>query len=344
MQEDVHQLSELRELSAQVGADEMLVQAGGGNASLKTASGLWIKASGTRLADAQCGDIFLLIPWEQVRAWSVGDGEVLNGRTPGGRDVRASVEAAMHIAMPHRLVVHIHSVRALHWLVCPERNEELEQRLSGLSWARLPYVHPGRRLADAIGNSRSGPDLDILLLENHGVVIGADDATHLLRLLSEVERRLESPTRPMPCSRVRLEEGALPSWHQQQDDVGCLASDPDALRIAAGGTLYPDHCVYLGPSVAVANDLNSVGDSLAAYEARYGFPAKALFLREVGAFLREPAREEARAMLRCLVQIVSRIEVGAKVQYLPLHEVNSLMHWDAEHYRRSIAAGSITGQ
>ena len=41
------ELDQLRALSARVGADPLLVQAAGGNTSLKDQGVMWIKASGT---------------------------------------------------------------------------------------------------------------------------------------------------------------------------------------------------------------------------------------------------------------------------------------------------------
>jgi len=316
----------------------MLVQAGGGNTSLKTESGLWIKASGTRLSDAESGDIFLLLPWDQLNRWSAGVDEVLMGLSPGGKNVRASVETAMHLALPHRFVAHTHSVRGIRWLVCPDRTAELEQRLTGLRWARLPYVHPGRHLADAIRDAIDARDIDLLLLENHGLVFGADDSVELMKLISEVESRLDVAVRSIRRASSAPKESAPPGWVPQSDDVGLLAFDGDALRVASGGTLYPDHCVYLGPSVAVAQDLGAVPLALVRYRECHSVDAKALFVHGCGAFLRESSSDEARAMLRCLVNVVNGIEPGTRIQYLPDSQVRSLMVWDAEEYRRKVAA------
>ena len=53
------ELAALKELSARVGADPLLVQAAGGNTSLKQNGVMRIKASGTWLRDAASKDIFV---------------------------------------------------------------------------------------------------------------------------------------------------------------------------------------------------------------------------------------------------------------------------------------------
>ena len=48
-----NEMTALRALSAKVGANPLLVQAAGGNTSLKENGVLWIKASGTWLMNAE---------------------------------------------------------------------------------------------------------------------------------------------------------------------------------------------------------------------------------------------------------------------------------------------------
>ncbi len=52
-------LKELRRMSARVGKNILLVQGAGGNSSVKHGDVLWVKASGTWLADAEDKDIFV---------------------------------------------------------------------------------------------------------------------------------------------------------------------------------------------------------------------------------------------------------------------------------------------
>ncbi len=60
------ELEALRRLSARVGADPLLVQAAGGNTSLKHNGLMWIKASGTWLRDAVARDIFVAVDHQRT--------------------------------------------------------------------------------------------------------------------------------------------------------------------------------------------------------------------------------------------------------------------------------------
>ena len=59
-------LDSLISLSARIGGNSNLVQAGGGNTSLKEDGTLWIKASGKWLARAEHDDMFVPVPMEHV--------------------------------------------------------------------------------------------------------------------------------------------------------------------------------------------------------------------------------------------------------------------------------------
>ena len=61
-------LDELRAMSARVGRNILLVQGAGGNSSLKDDDVLWVKASGTWLADAEAKDIFVPVALSAARA------------------------------------------------------------------------------------------------------------------------------------------------------------------------------------------------------------------------------------------------------------------------------------
>ena len=67
MQHQSALLNELRRMSARVGRNILLVQGAGGNSSIKHDDILWVKASGTWLADAEQKDIFVPVPLGAAR-------------------------------------------------------------------------------------------------------------------------------------------------------------------------------------------------------------------------------------------------------------------------------------
>ena len=110
---------------------------------------------------------------------------------PAARYTRASIETAMHAVLPHRVALHLHSVNTIAWSVRQDARVRLEHQLDGLRWQWISYVPSGLALAREIEKALSASaDTDVLILGNHGLVIGADDCGAVEDLLSQVEQRL----------------------------------------------------------------------------------------------------------------------------------------------------------
>jgi rhamnose utilization protein RhaD (predicted bifunctional aldolase and dehydrogenase) len=320
-------LTPLRELSARIGHDLNLVQAGGGNTSLKDNGDLWVKASGKWLARAMEEDIFLPVPLTDiVRCMAEGREHVQEYFTSSGVTLRPSVETAMHAVLPHKVVVHVHSVNTIAWAARMDACEAIGDRLKGTRWSWIPYVHPGLVLGQRIQETLfSKPD--ILILGNHGLVVGADDCTSVEHLLQDVEHRLENGIRPAPAPDLDALARLAPiGWRIAPDDeVHALATDPFSLKVASGGVLFPDQCVYLGPALAIAGQVTSA------------LPPKVVLVPAKGVLVADNFDRAGRELLIGLKRVVERLDPKVPVQYLPDAQVSKLMNWDAEKYRIAMA-------
>ncbi len=184
-------LNELRRMSARVGKNILLTQAAGGNSSTKQGDVLWVKASGAWLADAEIKDIFLPISLSGARA-ALADGNEGMPLAPGhaAGQLRASIETSLHALMPHPVVLHVHSVNTIAWSVRKDARDDFAERLHGSRWHRLDYHHPGLPLAQAVNESLAQRPADVLILGNHGLVVGATTCDAAEALVMEVEHRL----------------------------------------------------------------------------------------------------------------------------------------------------------
>ena len=66
---------DFRALSARLGSDPLQVQGPGGNTSIKDGDVMWIKASGTELANAETQDIFVAVDRNAAKAEAHGQGD-----------------------------------------------------------------------------------------------------------------------------------------------------------------------------------------------------------------------------------------------------------------------------
>lgn len=316
--------------SAAIGADAALVQGAGGNVSLKIGDGsgdtLWVKASGTWLLEAETRDIMVPVALAPLReAIAAGDEAAIEDlrrfvRTEKNRaGLRPSIETTLHALLPHPVVVHVHCVETIAWACRNDAEAALAPLLAGIAFAFIPYVRPGapltRVIAARLGDAPGA--IDVLVLGNHGLVVGAATVAAAGRLIAEVAGRLRRRPRPPPFPR------ALPDYahYRPAKDpmVHAIATDALSLAVARRGSLYPDHVIFLGPGIA---------------ETAAGDPVM-LVLPGRGVLLREDASGGALALARCLADVTARLAPDEPLRPLSADEERELLGWDAEQYRKT---------
>jgi rhamnose utilization protein RhaD (predicted bifunctional aldolase and dehydrogenase) len=330
----------LAALSARIGADRRLVQGGGGNTSLKRDGVLWVKASGTWLAQAEQQPIFVPLPLAQVReALRTNDAEERLKRLHPEGGLRPSIETSLHALLPHAVVLHVHSVNAIARMVSPGGYEDIAARMQGLHWSWVPYRRPGYPLTAAVTEvlASSVAPPDVLILANHGLVVGGGDVGAAERLLQEVERRLALPARtPAPADRARLQAVNDLGWRIADHDVlHAVGTDALALSVARHGALYPDHVVFLGARAAVAEHGRPLSAAVADIAARGAATPVYAAVPGAGLLLAPTLSAGAEAMLECLALVGLRLARADGLSFLAAEDVAALTDWEAEAYRRA---------
>lgn len=334
------EIGNLLTLAAELGRNPLLVQGPGGNISLKRDGVMWVKASGTWMADGLTKSI--LVPVDLAA--------VLNGLANGDpacetcsafvrhdllqSPLRPSIETTLHAVMPQKVVVHVHCVETISQACLWDAPERLASLLTGLNWAFVPYVRPGVSLGQLVAE-RIGPDTDVVVLGKHGLVVAGNSVIEAEKLRAEVSRRLARMSRRAP--RVdretlrRFEGGGYRA--AEEEKLHAVAIDAVSLAAARHGSLYPDHIVFLGPGI-----LETQGTETAAEAARRaGRPAAPLIIAAgAGALLHDAASASARALAGCLADVTSRLSGDDQINPLNPDEEAELLDWDAEKYRQSL--------
>jgi rhamnose utilization protein RhaD (predicted bifunctional aldolase and dehydrogenase) len=335
----------LKALSARLGRDPLRTQAAGGNTSLKRDGILWIKASGTWLADAERGDIFVPVRLDPLRraveeadprAEKATDFIATELATTG--ELRPSVETSLHAVIDRSVVVHIHDVATTAIAVRADAEEVLARRLEnwGIDWLFIPYVKPGLPLSRAIAE-RMRPGTNVIVLGNHGLVVMADSVAEAGAIADRVTAALEVTPRPAPPGDISAlnalkRPGYRPATHR---DAHATATDAARLAIARRGTLYPDHVVFLGPGI-VETARDAGGDAARRAE----IPPMMLVVPETGVLIHETALRGADELARALADVTGRIDPEAPINVLTGEQEQELIAWDAELYRQKIARES----
>jgi len=280
---------------------------------------MWIKASGTELANAVDQDIFVEVDVAGARAEAYGAGDGSCKATVLDREatLRPSIETTFHAALPGAVVAHTHSIATLTHVVSPQGRSVAKGKLSGLPFVMVPYAKPGLPLTTKI-LARISDDTRIILLENHGLIVFGETVEEVSDRIEDVERRLRMPERR---PRSNTPEGAPPDgrvWAAES----WIANTPRAFELACAGSYYPDHVVFLGPGLPVGE----AGDD-----------RPATLIEEQGVAIRDVATESQKAMLTCLSDILIRLPDEWEVEPIGPDAEAELLDWDAEKYRQALA-------
>ncbi len=321
-------LQELRAVSRKLGADALLVQAAGGNTSIKKDGVMWIKASGTWLKDAETKEIFVPLDLSALHAALQRDDPACEACTDFVRDnlntlgLRPSIETSVHGLMPQAVVLHVHCVNTIAWAIQWDAEVRLKALLHGLPWVLVPYARPGLQLSRAI-RAAVKPETSILVLQNHGLAVAADSVAEAEDLLRLVVQRLRRPSRDLVSPNyAALEHVALGQDYLVPNDANAhgFALDPLFCKIAMTAVFYPDHAVFLGTEVP--SDPRS--------------QAPAIAIPGAGVLVHRDAKPGIEPMLGCLTDVFRRLEGCENLKALTTEEVGALLNWDAEKYRQAL--------
>lgn len=221
-------LGDLIKISNATGRDVTLVQAGGGNTSVKTADGkyMYIKASGTALKDMNMKDgwrrlrldVVLSIIEDksiarldiQAREAEVKNRLLLACDDEISREARPSLESHFH-ALLDKYVVHLHPEAVLAYTCAKNGREKLQKLFKDEKFPPVwvPYVGLGYMLARKIKKvtadykKRYGRGPAIIFLQNHGLAVAANSTSAALRLVHRVVKDCNGKLRQLKPGKIR---------------------------------------------------------------------------------------------------------------------------------------------
>ena len=197
-----------------IGRNPDLVLHGGGNTSVKTASDdmygdeeavLCVKGSGWDMAEILPAGLppVRLSPLQKLQSLeSVSDEDMVNCVRSNLLDSASptpSVETLSHAFLPHKFVNHSHASAILS-VTNQENGEELCKDIFGHKMGIVPYIMPGFGLAKrTLEVFQQDPDVDGLILLNHGIFTFADEAKtsyeYMIDAISMAEEKLATGKR-----------------------------------------------------------------------------------------------------------------------------------------------------
>ncbi len=282
-------LGEVLHASHLLGSNRAVSNYGGGNTSAKgtyvdhvgrEVPAMWVKGSGCDLATMkatdftplQLDDMLLLFEREEM-----SDEEMVAYLSRCQLDPaapRSSIETLLHAFIPAPHVHHTHP-DAINALAGAKGGEEFIRECFGDDAAWIEYIRPGFTLARQVGAAvRDNPDLKLVVLAKHGLVVWGDTAEEAYRKTIEVINQsadfVNERTRNTPRFRgvgpsAPLSDSERRQWlHDLQPTLrGAVSSEnakilitdlspsviefvdsADAARLVEVGAACPDHLVH----------------------------------------------------------------------------------------------------
>ena len=339
---------EFLELSARLGANFTRTQGAGGNTSIKHEGVLRVKASGKWLANAQTDQIMVPVAVERMRQTLSTDPARAEAVSEfvvehlNAAKLRPSIETSFHAAIPQAVVAHFHCVNTIGLAVLERAElligERMARHVPDISWQFVPYRRPGVPVALEI-LKLVGKRPDVFVLANHGIIVAGDSVRQVAERIDRVTAALAlTPRQSGEVAHDWLKAAASGTDFRSADDIGTHATAlcSASLEIALGGSLYPDHVIFLGTELGVLRDGKTIPDVLKEFANRGAPGPKMLIAPGKGVLLSNKLTSGGAAMARCLADVVTRVPAGEAISYLGDAELNKLVNWEAETYRQLI--------
>ena len=378
------QIKELILISQYYGADSRFVIAGGGNTSWKNEEKIWVKASGTALANiTEEGfavlDRSVLAPMS-VKVYSSDavqrEVEVKNDLAAATltKDKRPSVETSMHNVIGYPFVVHLHPT-IVNGLMCAHNAAKELKRLFGDKTLYVEYTDPGyllfKKVNDQIREYREKhrEEPQVIWLQNHGIFVAADTIEEIRTIYADIMERLEKAiTQPLPqgekeicpsvvtilpAMRMMLSGGGMKTLKVRNNGLIQYYDESEADQQKIMRPFTPDAIVYCKSNYLFLNGetpeslLDEAEKAIPAFAKKWDYLPKVILIKGIGLIAVGDNAIQSDTILDVF-------EDAMKVAYLsssfggahPMtqQQIDFIDHWEVEHYRRNVAAGSTRGR
>lgn len=349
-------LQELIKISKYAGMREDLVQAGGGNTSVKISQDeMLIKSSGCQLSEVAADYGYSRVCYRKIAEYlsanrgasiSESDGKKILASTllEGNRP---SIETFLH-SITGRVTMHTHAL-AVNVLAARKNGMSTLQKLFPDALL-IGYATPGVDLAQKYFSQYTeqiaqGKDGRIIFLKNHGLIISGESADEVISLNEEVinkiadylkiDNRSYRDNYLLYCNLERY--GAIKN--NQIVYLSCNATLKSAARkySKAGWKIAfcPDCLVYCGRAIlAIPKEINEA--EIDKYTDEYGSPVAIVYHENV--FIVAENIKKAKE-IESVLEFSAAVNIyneDSEVECLSSKEQGYLLNWESEKYRKNM--------
>ncbi len=312
-------MEDLVRLSREFGSNPEFVLAGGGNTSWKQGDLLYVKASGTSLADItpagfvpmDLGQLNAIwdtsYPYDPAERESAVLHDMMAARVPKASSLRPSVETLLHALFPYRWVVHTHPA-LVNGVTCAVKGREF---VAADSIEEIMDLYTGI-FTEIRGNVRRFPVSTALHVE------------------------LTARDRVKEALVTFLKEPVVLEFNNSEIET-YARSEEHFLPLSLGFT--PDHIVYCGYRPLYVPSMEELNFRLESFVQKESFVPRIIVVRGTGAFAAGSSlksAETARGVFLDGVNIAVYTESFGGYSFMPEDNLEFIRTWEMEKFRASV--------
>ena len=341
------EFSQFLEFSKEIGKDISMVQAAGGNTSMKLGDTMWVKASGKWLINACAEEIMVPVNISKVKTIlkneEFSEKELSVSKISDDKiALRPSVETPLHAVLDFKYVLHTHDVNVISIAIQNNSQALFKNVMSEFNWKFLPYIKPGIELSKQLLAIKSKSD-NVFVLQNHGLIVCGDSLDEIKQLNLKIRESLENEVikkvKLNYKNDIRLEINLQNTEYKflNEDYAFTLANNKTWLKKISFGSFLPDLLVFLGPKVLTIEpdpeNLSMILNKL----SELSLPLNAcVILAGVGVIVRKDSLKGTAELIRLLYELMLRVPDEANLEYFNNNQISELLNWEAEHYRQHL--------
>ncbi|MBL7196560.1 MAG: class II aldolase [Candidatus Omnitrophica bacterium] len=354
------ELIEFVKLSKFAGERFDLIQAGGGNTSVKLNNSIMlIKASGFMLSEVELDKGYLKVEYRKIekilknkRIFSLKDKGTrsqlairLLGKTAVEKSNNPSIETFLH-ALLYKYTLHVHPL-VVNAITCKKNYREILNNIFTSNAVSVNYMTPGLELALGLRKAikeyqdKHGYKPKVIFLGNHGLIVSSDNPAEIKEILEETLNKLEKYLKvDLKCYKLTNRISALVNSIKNSYDISYISGDSELNKLLkAEKTLFfkppfcPDILVYCGMAPLGIKSLKDKRPFINYHKKYAQNPRVVIYKNHI--FFVARNLNKARAIEDVFKFGVLTLKLAKnRINFLSKAELLYLGNWKAEKYRQ----------
>ena len=309
-----------------------LVQAGGGNSSVKINDYMFIKASGYNMSEIKNG--FVSINNKKLKKDIMNNDvkEIINYNFFGKK--RGSIETYMHSIL-NKYVIHLHPIQVVKILIQKDAKTVLKKLFPHS--LIIEYLTPGIKVCNKIKELYNNEE--IIFLINHGIIITTNDYDkinfHIENILNKCENFLNENFDIYKyvniITKFVYEKYNLEYVSYLSQDIIINKYLNNKLYLFKENITFPDALIYCGIKIMFIENIEDIDNYYKTYNE---VPKIIIYNKNI--YITNISLKKCKEIEDVLKANLYILDNSNEKNYLSNEEIYYLNNWDAEKYRKNI--------